>query len=262
MQADTINIAAGHSTITLNMQIPVDNELYLAITGTNGLFRNNSGANYPYTSTDGTIVLTGSDAGVAGSYYFFYNWKLQQAPCVTAPVAVVASVLATGSGTFNASISGTTVNFSTPAAGITYSWNFGDGNTSTSQNPSHTYAENGTYTVVLVETNGTCTDTLTQSITTGTTGINDVSGGLTGFLLFPNPVKEQLTLNINTGKQLNGCMLSIHNVLGQAVSAQSIDLNNGANTVTMDVSSLSAGIYLLNLQSGKETVTRRFVKAN
>ena len=35
------------------------------------------------------------------------------------------------------------------AAGFTYSWNFGDGATSTLQNPSHSYAAVGTYTVTL-----------------------------------------------------------------------------------------------------------------
>jgi hypothetical protein len=35
----------------------------------------------------------------------------------------------------------------------TYSWNFGDGQTSTEQSPTHTYAEFGEYTVVLTATN-------------------------------------------------------------------------------------------------------------
>lgn len=34
-----------------------------------------------------------------------------------------------------------------------WSWNFGDGNTSTQQHPSHTYASNGTYNVTLTATN-------------------------------------------------------------------------------------------------------------
>mgnify|MGYP005991308827 CR=1 FL=1 len=36
---------------------------------------------------------------------------------------------------------------------VSHSWNFGDGNTSTEVNPSHTYATNGTYDVTLTTTN-------------------------------------------------------------------------------------------------------------
>jgi len=38
------------------------------------------------------------------------------------------------------------------AADALYSWNFGDGNSSSSKNPSHTYGRSGTYTVTLVVT--------------------------------------------------------------------------------------------------------------
>ncbi len=56
-----------------------------------------------------------------------------------------------------------TVNFAHPGGGVyTYNWNFGDGNSSTQQSPSHVYASNGTYTVVLTITDVTgCTDTYT-----------------------------------------------------------------------------------------------------
>ncbi len=43
-----------------------------------------------------------------------------------------------------------------------WSWNFGDGGTSNLQNPTHTYATNGTYTVSLTVTYNGCTDTETQ----------------------------------------------------------------------------------------------------
>lgn len=42
-----------------------------------------------------------------------------------------------------------------------WSWNFGDGNTSTTQNPAHTYASSGLYTVTLIVSDGTNYDTLT-----------------------------------------------------------------------------------------------------
>src|SRR5262249_15003093 len=50
----------------------------------------------------------------------------------------------TGSGTDPGSVD--------TAAGFIYSWNFGDGGISTLQNPDHTYATGGTYTITLTVT--------------------------------------------------------------------------------------------------------------
>ncbi|MBN2728065.1 MAG: PKD domain-containing protein, partial [Bacteroidales bacterium] len=44
-----------------------------------------------------------------------------------------------------------------------WEWDFGDGNTSTAQNPSHTYAANGTYTVELIAINALGRDTLSRT---------------------------------------------------------------------------------------------------
>jgi gliding motility-associated-like protein len=46
----------------------------------------------------------------------------------------------------------------------TYNWTFGDGAISTSTNPTNTYTTNGTYTVTLLITSGTCVDTATAII--------------------------------------------------------------------------------------------------
>ena len=45
----------------------------------------------------------------------------------------------------------------------TWLWDFGDGNTSTSQNPTHTYISSGFYTVSMTATNAYGTDTLIQT---------------------------------------------------------------------------------------------------
>lgn len=55
------------------------------------------------------------------------------------------------------------VNFkNTTTSGGTYSWNFGDGSTSTLTDPVHSYTAAGTYTVSLIayNTTGTCSDTI------------------------------------------------------------------------------------------------------
>ncbi|MBL7892090.1 MAG: PKD domain-containing protein [Bacteroidia bacterium] len=61
---------------------------------------------------------------------------------------------------------GSTIAFTdltTPAAG-SWSWNFGDGGTSTSKNPSHPYATAGTYAVKLrVVISGICPDSITKT---------------------------------------------------------------------------------------------------
>jgi PKD repeat protein len=46
-----------------------------------------------------------------------------------------------------------------------WNWNFGDGGTSTAQNPSHAYSSAGVYNVTFIATNGSGSDTSVQSIT-------------------------------------------------------------------------------------------------
>lgn len=62
----------------------------------------------------------------------------------------------------NSCTSPLTVNFNNTTTGaISYSWDFGDGGTSSGTNPSHNYTTPGSYTVILVATNaGGCKDTV------------------------------------------------------------------------------------------------------
>jgi len=72
--------------------------------------------------------------------------------------------------TYTISTSNTlTVQFNDVSTGnpSSWLWNFGDGITSTLQNPNHTYATNGTYTVSLAITTTNCTSTSNQTISVG-----------------------------------------------------------------------------------------------
>ncbi len=53
---------------------------------------------------------------------------------------------------------------STGAAPLTYLWNFGDGNTATTQNATHTYATAGTYIVKLVVTGAGSKDSISKTV--------------------------------------------------------------------------------------------------
>ncbi len=58
------------------------------------------------------------------------------------------------------------VTFSNSSANANaYTWDFGDGNTSTDASPVHTYESSGTYDVVLTAKNGVLSATASQSVT-------------------------------------------------------------------------------------------------
>lgn len=49
--------------------------------------------------------------------------------------------------------------------GLNYSWNFGNGNTSSTENPAEAFSSGGDYTVQLIVDNGSCADTSIQTLT-------------------------------------------------------------------------------------------------
>ncbi len=89
-------------------------------------------------------------------------------------------VVADFSGSPTAGCAPLTVNFTDLSTGPATSWNwtFGDGGSSTQANPSHQYANPGTYTVSLTVMSASCSDTETKTgyITVQTTPVADFSG--------------------------------------------------------------------------------------
>jgi C1A family cysteine protease len=75
-------------------------------------------------------------------------------------VAPVADFSASSTSSCTGTIQFTDASKNSPT---TWLWNFGDGSTSTLQNPSHTYATNGTYSVTLQATNAFGNNSVTKS---------------------------------------------------------------------------------------------------
>ncbi len=66
---------------------------------------------------------------------------------------------------------------SSPAP-VTVSWNFGDGNTSTQANPTHTYSSPGTYTVWMYNTYSNCTDSSSATLTVNPLPVADFNASV------------------------------------------------------------------------------------
>ncbi len=81
---------------------------------------------------------------------------------------------------YTSSANGLTVSFTnTTKYGLSYSWDFGDGNTSTAKDPTHTYADGGAYKVTLTATNNAGNSTSTQELFVNAVALTeaDLQGG-------------------------------------------------------------------------------------
>ena len=122
-------------------------------------------ATTPASSTVGQVDVlvttpSGVSSSVAGDKYNF------AAAATTVPLPIFSA--SPTSGTAPLDVTFTDESTGSPAS---WSWDFGDGNTSTLENPTNTYANDGTYSVTLTEENslGTNATTMTGYIVVGST---------------------------------------------------------------------------------------------
>jgi len=149
-----------------------------------------------------------------------------------------------------------TFNFTSSSTGnqiSDYKWNFGDGSLeATTQNATHTFAAAGTYQVCLTVKNPCGEDTHCKSITSGTVGINDIDA-LNSISIYPNPAGSFLQVKNLTSSY----GYTIYNTIGRHLRSGRVDIKKN----TIDVSTLSKGIYYLELQSkGTGKVILKWVK--
>ncbi len=73
----THSLVPGKQNIKLNFEVPIGTDMQLGLSSSNsGLYRNNTGASYPYNIGD-MIQITNSSASQPGYYYFYYNLEVK-----------------------------------------------------------------------------------------------------------------------------------------------------------------------------------------
>jgi PKD repeat protein len=162
-------------------------------------------------------------------------------------------------------------------AGLTYSWDFGDGSTSSIAYPTHVYTNLGFYPLCLTitETATGCTstfcDTIAITIKAQTTTLNVIPAGtnlgieeietLSSIALYPNPSDGKFLISMES-MEATDLLVSIVSLTGHILYKEMKTVFEGQNTLEMNQTELSDGVYLIYLENinSEEKIIIRMVK--
>ncbi len=137
----------------------------------------------------------------------------------------------------------------------TWFWDFGDGTTSTEENPTHIYPIAGTYTVTLVITNDCGADIFTQTIQ-ATTGVNAIASDDV-ISVYPNPASDVIFIKINKLINADNFSIKIIDVLGREILSDELNFNQ-LNSI--NIHNLPSGNYNIICNTHSSFYTTNFVK--
>mgnify|MGYP001593317227 CR=1 FL=1 len=143
-----------------------------------------------------------------------------------------------------------------------YTWDFGDGNSSIAKDPFNIYDSSGKYTVTLSATNdcGTVDSSITIDITVPivTNGINDITTW-NDVQLYPVPVTDRL--NVRLENQLFGDVnIRLYDIAGKLISSK-VDIKSTKQfTQFVSLNGLEAGVYTLQISIDTSTIRSKITK--
>ena len=248
---------ADSDTITVTTNVPP------VITATPATTSICSGTPTTLTATGGVTYLwsnnqTGSSTTVSPTTTTSYYVTGTDANGCQASDVVIVNVLPATTAQFTYTLSGVTAQFTNQSSGaVTYSWNFGDSSpTSSLQNPSHVYTQNGVYTVTLTVTGPCGTSTYTQTITITQVGIVDADLANT-LSIYPNPNDGVFTVSFEFANAKD-VRVDLTDVTGRIISSEE---RYGITSYRNEVGStdLSNGVYFVRITTVDGSAVQKIV---
>ncbi|MEY3444078.1 MAG: hypothetical protein RLZZ519_2359 [Bacteroidota bacterium] len=141
---------------------------------------------------------------------------------------------------------------------LNYAWNFGDGNNSTQSAPTHTYTANGAYVVTLTASNACGTSIVTDTVVINFIGIANPSN--MDVNVFPNPAHDRVIVTTDLS-EIQDLRVAVISLTGQVMVEQQFTDVNGSFRQTLDLNTLAAGVYFLQVEgTAGRHVTRLVVE--
>jgi len=174
-------------TVTLNWPLPIGNGYLFGLgAGSSALYRNSSGASYPYT-VPGIMSITGNTI-IPSNWYYGYNWRIAgicASPLVPGVITAVPSdsIVISSSAPTNSACQGDSLTLSASSAnsGYVYSWSSNSGQLqATGANAVFAPSANGTVVVSAVDGNNcnAIDSVFIQSLTVPVAQVTPTTSGL------------------------------------------------------------------------------------
>jgi len=259
IQSTTVYIAAGEQVVPLGFDIPEGTGLQLLCQGPAGLYRGFSGYfdgfGYPFVLDNYISINQGDDTqwwdDELKYYPYFYDWQLVLQQCVSPRVEVYAVVtpnnpVADFDFTNTFGVYQFTDNSENASSWI---WDFGDDQTSTLQNPTHTYLTSDTYQVQLTVTNACGSHSVSQSVEVH---VNAISNCASKFSIHPNPTPGPVYLTRLSGNE----KIELRALSGQVITT----MQPNQTDCLIDLTSLPDAAYVLRIISETNVYNYKIIK--
>ena len=100
------------------------------------------------------------------------------------------------------------------------------------------------------------TNEVCQGLWQDSTGI--VSKNLSDVKMYPNPAENVVNITFSAKNAEKG-VVSVMNLLGQTVYTSNLEVNEGANMITVPVKQLTSGVYMVTLQTNTGISTQKLI---
>ncbi len=192
------------------------------------------------------VILTVTDAAGLEDSQVVVITVTETVPVNEAPIAIATATPLTGDAPLDVNFIGST---STDDVGVvSYSWDFGDGNTATEADPMHTYTTAGEYTVTLTVTDiEGLEDSISLTITVNNVLINTQPPKI-GVEVYPNPAVEFVVLELSEASAVMD-EATLFDLYGHQVrSYDPNEIKQSDDTYRCNVTGLANGVYILQLR--------------
>lgn len=237
----TINYSLAYTTVMSSSVNTTDITCNGLTDGTATAF-GAGGTSYTYQWVGGpaTDVYTGMGAG---------NFTVEITDvtgCMTQEVITINEpALEQASFTSNATF--LSVAFNNTSSAGTYSWDFGDLNTSADMNPTHLYADSGTYTVCLDVTTACGTFQSCNDITIMDDDASIMENAADYISVYPNPATNLVNFKITSANMVK---IEIVDVVGKVIVSERIN----SEITSIDVQHFNNGAYFYKILGEDDSI--------